>query len=136
MTVCRCLDISLESDGKMVLLWNIFWNKNKVFTSHDKLGPENDAHFLFLSVLIICMCHFMKFVVYGFDITNFLLVVLTHFYVTYVLLHTGFSDHQNLAVQDINGWSNLEFVLFSLIISSKTWNIAAKWSKDKFLEVL
>ena len=44
-------------------------------------------------------------------------------------LHTGLLDHQNLA-DSRYGWSNLEFVLFSLIISSKTWNIAIKWSED------
>ena len=35
-----------------------------------------------------------------------------------------------LQILDINGWNNLEFESFSLIISSKTWNIAIKWSKD------
>ena len=35
-----------------------------------------------------------------------------------------------MQIWNINGWSNLEFGLFSLTISSKTWNIAIKWSKD------
>ena len=63
----------------------------------------------------------------------FVLLNLTEKYIYIIFFHIqdtqGFWTIKTSRIQDVNGWSNSEFVSFSVIISRKTWNIAIKWSK-------